>query len=176
MIRRLIGAMLVLCAGIVWPPDAASAHVLVTDQTRSIGAIVHVTPADDPVAGQQATLYFEVQPLPAGASVKDISLSVQTPDGRNDQVGVQVNDTLGTAAYTFVQRGTYHLTVRVGTSLDTYIFTHSQRVTRGAAAGTTQTQTHAWAEVALLASGVGFVLLAITAWHWRNAIIQQSHW
>lgn len=39
--------------------NAASAHVLQTD--RTIGAVMHIDPNDDPIAGEQASIFFELK-------------------------------------------------------------------------------------------------------------------
>lgn len=50
----LIGLCLLLCGASVRP---AEAHLLATDNT--IGAVLHIDPNDQPVAGSQASFFFE---------------------------------------------------------------------------------------------------------------------
>lgn len=51
----LIGLVIVISTGILAAP--VSAHILADD--GNIGAILHIDPDDDPIAGQQAGFFFE---------------------------------------------------------------------------------------------------------------------
>lgn len=39
----------------------AYAHVLVSDESNTVGAVLHITPDDDPIAGESAHIFFDVQ-------------------------------------------------------------------------------------------------------------------
>ena len=44
-------AIVLSAAGLLLYTPSVSAHVLITDTTKEIGAILHIQPDDDPVAG-----------------------------------------------------------------------------------------------------------------------------
>ena len=54
--RVLIGLFLLILSAFSYPQNAL-AHVLKTD--GSVGAVIHVSPEDDPIAGESTDFYFE---------------------------------------------------------------------------------------------------------------------
>ena len=40
---------------------SVQAHVLVADESNTYGAVIHVMPDDDAVAGTETTIYFDTQ-------------------------------------------------------------------------------------------------------------------
>lgn len=53
--KRIV--VLTILAWLVLPGSVAEAHVLKSNGT--VGAVMHVTPDDDPIAGQESSFYFE---------------------------------------------------------------------------------------------------------------------
>lgn len=153
--------------------STTSAHVLITDETHTRGAILHIIPDDDPIAGQQATLYFDMQNQ-ASTADGSVSLTIRGANGQIANVKTQTNGTLATATYTFPAQGAYELTFTVKPDGKTYTFKQSQRVSRGVAASALDKPTYVWAEILLLASVIGLVLLGITAFNHRKDIAKQS--
>ena len=154
-------------------PHAATAHVLVTDETGSKGAIVHIIPDDDPVAGEKAVLYFDTQ----GGLLDDqasVSFTVSQSADEVVQVPTTTDGSLVTAEYTFPIQGVYNLTFTVDTAGKQYVFNQSQRVSRGIVGSALDKPSYAAAEIGVLASGIGIVLLLIVAFNRRAGLASHS--
>lgn len=78
-IKSIFFIILVTLATLLASPYPVSAHVLKTD--KDIGAVFHVTPDDDPIAGQESEFFFEI---------KD-KTNKFSPDKCNCQVAIQQN-------------------------------------------------------------------------------------
>lgn len=148
------------------------AHILIKDETSTKGAILHIQPGDDPVAGKPATLYFDTQ------SKND---SRVIPIITNDETkvtetlsSVQASGSLTTIPYTFPAQGTYTLQFNITTESNTYTFITHKRITRGTAAHTDTAQTYFWAEALLLGGSIGLLFLAILFIGRRKEIAQRS--
>lgn len=147
----------------------AQAHVLITDDTNSIGAVLHISPDDDPVAGEPATFHLDLQNQ--RAEPRSIELKIRDVSGRNP--GAEVD--LGTSfSYRFPSQGVYELVFIATTESSSYTFTHSQLVSRGIAGGALEKPTYAWAEILLLTGGIGFILTVIIIFNRRKEIARQS--
>lgn len=155
-------------------PSEASAHMLITDQTGTKGAILHIVPDDDPIAGKKATLFFDLeQDLLDEAS--EVTLSIRQENASEPTLpDTQIDGSLVTAGYVFPSQGIYHIRYNVRSSDQTYSFEHTTRVSRGTQIGTTIRPRHTWAEGLLIACGAAFLLLAIIAWNRRHSIARQS--
>lgn len=155
------------------PAHSVSAHVLVTDETNTNGAILHINPDDDPIAGEQATLYFDAQ----NQLIKpdsSVVLTIKDADGNEQVVETEISSSLVTANFIFPRQGVYDISYVLINNGNTYIFKKSQRVSRGVTGGASFNQTYAWAEALLVLSGVSFVLLLILAFNRRKEIAEQS--
>jgi methionine-rich copper-binding protein CopC len=151
----------------------ASAHVLVMDDTKTHGAVLHIIPDDDPVAGEKASLYFDMQDELARAA-KSISLTVRNDVQEQDTVAVKKEGSLVTADYMFPSQGVYEIKYTVETNRGSYYFTQAQRVARGVVTHATLPPTFAWAQALLIASIVSFAVLGIFALNHRRAIARES--
>ena len=171
MKKLILCSVLVLVS--VWASiESVSAHVFVPDETKARGAIVHTTPDDDPIAGQAATIYFDVQDnllRPDGT----VALAIQG-EGSREEMTAKFDDSLATFAYTFPSQGVYELVFSVNTGSNAYTFKQSHRVARGAAVNALDQPSHEWARITLLASGIGFALMLITVINRRREIAKQS--
>lgn len=152
------------------PLSKASAHVFILDTTQATGAVLHINPDDDPIAGEKSQFFFDSQAL-SGANEASFSITI---DGTVDDVEMEVNDTLATAEYVFASQGVYKLEFTVSSGGDTYVFEHTQRVSRGVSDSPLDEPVHAWAEVALVTGIAGLALLAIIVFNRRLAIGRQS--
>lgn len=150
-------------------PQITSAHVLITDESHTKGAILHLTPDDDPIAGQEATLYFDTQ-----AHTNAVSVSIQSEDGEVSNIAMKLEGALATARYIFPTQGVYRLTFTAKSDEQTYTFTQTQRITRGKAASALDKPTYAWAEIMLIVCSILLSLLLFTAWDRRKDIARQS--
>jgi len=169
--KKILLALILIAACLV-PATNAFAHVLVMDETNTHGAVLHIIPDDDPIAGQPSDLYFDMQD--ALANDASVSLSVKSADGTSDGIEVNRNGSLVTAEYTFPTQGVYELTYTVASEGKEYVFKQTQRVSRGVASGIATQQTHAWAQGLLVTSLFGLAVVAILAFNRRKEIAKQS--
>lgn len=165
----LISAVLL---GLIASP-ATFAHVLITDTTNTKGAVLHLTPDDDPIAGQPATLYLDVQDLQVNKN-GDASLVIRASDGSETKIIPRSSGALFTATYTFPTQGVYLLTYIIQADAQTYTFTQSQRVSRGVSSQAMASSNYPWAQIVLVATGVSALLLVLLIVNRRKAIAQYS--
>ncbi len=152
----------------------ASAHVLITDTTNTRGAIVHIIPDDDPVAGEPATIFFDTQNQLLTNESTVTLLVENTATNTSNQLQANVTGSLAVIEYTFPTQGVYQLTFTVQTGDSTYTFELSQRISRGISTSALNTPRHEWAEILFIAASVALVVLAIIAFNHRREVARQS--
>lgn len=145
--------------------SSSEAHVLITDHTNTIGAVLHINPDDDPVAGESATLFLD--PQISEKVIDSMQLTIRNADGTE----TVVDDSY---TYVFPAQGLYELTFAVNSSGYNYIFTHTQLVSRGVSTGSLDKPTYMWAEVLVLMAVIGFALLIVFILNYRKEIKAQS--
>ncbi len=155
------------------PSKGVFAHVLITDETKTKGAVLHIIPDDDPVAGEEAALYLDTQEKLSDAG-NSVTLSITEASGNQENVETKVDGTLATANYTFPTQGVYDLQFTVVSAGNTYIFKQSQRISNGITDNPLNRQTYVWAEILLITSGIGFALLVIMAINHRRELAKSS--
>ena len=170
--KKLIFVLVLLVASLVYS-SAANAHVLITDETKTKGAVLHIIPDDDPIAGDKSTLYFDMQDQ-LGSSSDSVKLTISGSSGTEQSVETKIDGTLVTAEFVFPVQDVYEIKFVVAANDTEYIFTQSQRVSRGEADGVLSRPTYVWAELLLVASGVGTALLIIIAINRRKDIAKHS--
>lgn len=174
---RLLTITVLLCAFLTAP---VSAHVLLRNEEETIGAVFHANPEDDPIAGQRSELYFDIQDKNSSVRIPydGYDLFITNEAGEEVQVETGVSDSTIIAGYTFPSQGLYIMTLRSQPKYDEIqkiVLTDSIRVTRGVVgAGTVPDETHDTAEILLIASGTLFLVLGVTAFNNRRAIIAKS--
>lgn len=173
MKKILIGLAVILA--MLAPAGSAGAHVLVTDDTNTKGAILHIVPDDDPVAGQKATFFFDAE-SGLWQDEEDIQLTVRDQDGNADEVEISASGNLAVANYVFKSQGVYELVYTIDSGGENYVFQHSQRVSRGVESSALDKPVHAWAEALLVASVVAFIMLIILFFNRRSDVARQSKW
>lgn len=154
-------------------PHRASAHVLLMDTTKSVGAILHIMPDDDPIAGEESDMYFDRQGAASGEGAT-VSLSIRKDRGEAVDVRVATTKSLSTATYVFPAQGVYQLIFTVKDDAATYIFEQSHRVTRGVASAGSKASSPYWAEALFVITSVGMLVLLIVAFSRRKEIAKQS--
>jgi hypothetical protein len=173
MNKRLL-VLSIIVANIVLVPQRASAHVLITDNTGSIGAILHVMPDDDPIAGEPSTLFFDIQSQSFSRHRHKVSLAITNDESGTTQVPVKLTGSSVSATYTFPTQGVYKLALTAeaqdAANAHAHTFTHTQRVSRGVAGGALDKPTHAWAEAALVACACSFAILMLVGINRRKEI------
>lgn len=172
--RKIVSVFILFM--VIFMPQIASAHVLITDEKNSTGAILHITPDDDPIAGQEATIYFDTQNRLPSHRNDSITLEIIDSFGERKAVDTKISGNLATATYVFPSQGAYELLFTVTADNETHIFKHSQRVSRGTSGDPLNRPTYAWAEISLIVCGSLFLVLFIVAVNNRKDIAVQSKW
>lgn len=170
--KRALIAIAVLVSSLLG--QAASAHVLVTDDTKAKGAILHIIPDDDPVAGESATLFFDTQDKLLNGNNTKVTLTVRQPDEEKKSLAMTVAGTLATVDYVFPVQGVYNLTFLAESNDKSYTFEWSQRVSRGVMGSALDVPRYTWAEMLVVSACVGLILLVIIAFNRRKVIAKQS--
>ena len=152
----------------------AAAHVLITDQSASKGAILHVTPDDDPVAGKKATLYLDTQGVVFDGESRAAATVTQKASGETSTVEAAISGALITLDYVFPTRGVYEIEYGIESKEGLIQFTTSMRISRGDVATTQPRSNHTWAEALLAFSGIGCIVLCIVVFNRRDALVRQS--
>lgn len=153
--------------------NTAMAHILVTDSTKSVGAILHVTPDDDPIAGQTASLFYDIQRDISEVKPESIDLTITSSDGGEVAIPITIKGSYISASYTFANRGAYTITLRIPTKSEVLSFTSVQRVSRGGSA-TDAPQSYTWAKIGVITPVCIIALLAIVAFNHRKNIRSQT--
>jgi hypothetical protein len=156
---------------VVCIPRPASAHVLIQDDTHSVGAVLHITPDDDPIAGQPAQLFYDVKNELFQSNVFRPTLQIADATGKHEDVKITHSGTTVNATYTFPAQGVYDLKLTLSSPDKTYVFTLAQRVSRGTpAVVATANPDYAWADTALIASICGGIALGVVGFNHRRQI------
>lgn len=131
-------ALVGLLAVAVLLPSYASAHVLQSD--RSIGAVMHVDPDDDPEAGKPATFFFDIKDKTNRFTLSACDCSVQVLQNgseltKNALGSASSGLTVPAFSFTFPVRGIYSLRVhgspKTPGAFDEFTLTYPIRVDRG---------------------------------------------
>ncbi|MEO7904526.1 MAG: hypothetical protein ABIR91_01885 [Candidatus Saccharimonadales bacterium] len=153
--------------------QTASAHVLLRDDSQQFGAVLHITPDDDPIAGEPAKMYFDVQnqmPYKETAMLTIINLATNA----DVTVPVSISTSSLVATYTFPDQGVYRLSLTI-VSEQRYTFTYEQLVSRGQRGTLHVTPTrHPLALLALVTCGATLLIFAIIGFNRRQAITRRS--
>jgi hypothetical protein len=172
MTNRIVGItviIMVLCLAFSKP---VLAHVLITNDAKSVGAVLHIVPDDDPVAGKEAQLYFDIQSENKTITNATLTIMNRITSSKND-VPVVIEGSTVTSTYIFPTQGLYEL--RLATESEgKNTFIYSQRVSRGVADGGVKQSTNALASVALISSSTLLLVVLILAFNNRKAINKQS--
>lgn len=164
----------VLCALALLPTDQASAHELVVDTARDKGAVLHIDPLDDPIAGKKSTIFLAIRNLPDAATAKGVLL-VHNQRGTTQLAVARFHGSMAYADYTFPDQGNYTLTFVIKTAGHTYTFREDEHVARGVElAGNTNTaRQYKWANYLFAISIALIVSVCVVAW-WRRKFIARA--
>jgi hypothetical protein len=184
MVKRLaaavLGCLLVLLVAAVQPPKAA-AHVLLHEARNQAGAVLHMTPDDDPIVYQPSSLYITLEDSnnQFDTSQAIASLTIKNIDsGETWPVAVVVDGKNLSAQFTFLHKGLYAFDLRVRPNTDGafWQFRYTQRISRGddASMAAVTHQPPLWAEAGLVVSGTALLVLAILGLSRRRDIARQS--
>jgi hypothetical protein len=149
----------------------ASAHVVLhSTSANQAGAVLHVSPDDDPVAGQPSQLFYDLK----DAAPHNATLIVTGANGYRTSEPVFVNGTTVSATYTFPTQGTYHLTLKAFGAAGGYFFEYDQAVTRGKLAGASVDTQPDWADAVFVAAACALAVVIIVGINNRRGIAAHS--
>lgn len=167
--KRIAIIAIVLLGALMLPVQPVSAHVFISDSIGTKGAILHINPDDDPIAGQSSTLFLDTQ-----ISLRRAVLTITAQTGTVTTIDATITGSLATFTYTFPTQGAYTLNFETTTDTTHDTFSYTQRVSRGSATTTLIKPVHTWAELLLISSCIGLGVLAIIAFNHRKAIAKHS--
>lgn len=159
---------------VLFVASQANAHVLLSEQEGQGGAVIHIVPDDDPIAGKESTLFFDTQSAILNETSTAALAIESVASSEAHIVATKIDNSLITAGYTFPYQGVYKLKYTINSSGAQYRFEHVVRVTRGVLKDTAITQRHVWAEALLLGAGILLIVLIGVAWRYRRVIARQS--
>ncbi len=176
MIRAILSCVIAL--SILYMPATTRAHVLITEPVYGAGAVVHINPNDDPVAGDTAVLYYELGGGQLNAGEYDFLLIVHREGRLVAEAPAQV---LGSSSvrveYVFPAQGLYQLELRAVSRFgkEPTAFTQSLQVTRGVGGGAGAAHpSHARAEIGVVMTPVALIAILIYIVNHRHEIAQFS--
>ncbi len=145
--KKLLCALIIGLLFSIMPVLAVEAHILKTDGT--IGAVLHVSPEDDPIAGEESAFFFEFKDRENRFRPEDCDCVV-TVIRRGEEIYSQdlfrnnPDPSLTNASffYTFPQRSVYTVSVqgkpKDGVSFRPFTLTYDVRVERESDTGSEQ--------------------------------------
>ncbi len=174
IIKRLVALLSSLFILLYAVP--VQAHVIISDKDRTLGAILHVTPDDDPIAGQVTSLFLDLQDKSITPQTHVFGLTVTNEAGEKSSVLAYPEGSTVSARYTFPTQGLYTLEFWVrpfDVLAKTTTLTYSQRVSRGTAQSS-ETQDYLWAETGIIIAGALMIYLGVLFVGRRHVIAKQS--
>lgn len=161
----------VLLLGWISFSRSAEAHMLLKDTASKTGTILHVTPDDDPIAGEQSSLIFDIQDAPPGTGTVTAELIIIDEQDRSTNVPAHAQENTVKAAYTFPRQGLYTLILSMRQDgKETNRFMESQRVSRGMINNATAHGAPLWAGTGLLCTVIAAIAVAAVAISRRSSI------
>ncbi|MDB5175970.1 MAG: hypothetical protein JWM81_828 [Candidatus Saccharibacteria bacterium] len=156
MNKQLI-ILAILFAAILGLQGNASAHVVIKDDTAKTGVVFHITPDDDPVAGEASQLFFDFE---QPADNYSFGIKIINASGKVTNSFVTVNKQTVSTNYIFPEQGLYHIELTAQAKRPGITSLHydaHQQVERGA--GQKTISNHTAAKVSLLGGMAALVVL-----------------
>lgn len=161
--------------GLVVFSRPAGAHMFSKDAETESGAVLHITPDDDPIAGENSLFVFDIENAPPPNPSIVAMLTIADDQNHAAAVPAHLNEHMVKAEYTFPSQGLYTITLTLEQNgQQTHNFTQSQRVSRGTLINETASSKPLWAGLGALASGVAAVIVAFIAFYRRKVINSYS--
>lgn len=135
-----------------------------------MGAVLHVTPDDDPVAGELSGLVFDIQDQSVTNKTYSFALQIIDLSGNSQIIPISINNSVISASHIFPAQGLYRIELRgdpVNTAEQPLTFTHSQLISRGSILTHRPSPKFALAEIGLVTSSCGLAVLGILFWNNR---------
>ena len=153
--------------------QTASAHVLESD--GSVGAVLHINPADEPVAGEVSDIYFEIKDKKQKFQAKDCVCKLRITRDRT-VIFEQPFDKDGGSSYTFPAQDVYTVsalgTPKEGATFEPFELNYSVRVEKGAV-GTANVGTPAGKDAKLWVMALSTAVLAFILFMIRYKILHK---
>lgn len=169
--KRLIAGMLLV--GLILLPVHAHAHVLISDTQKRTGAVLHISPDDDPIAGEPSELFFELDGSKISHKSHSYNLSVTDSSGQQSTIPVQAIANTIAATYTFPSQGLYTISLvaeSIASGGTPYHFAYSQRVSRGIGVMPQVVSPRTWAPLGIVTGGATLLVLGIIGFNKRKDI------
>lgn len=151
----------------------AQAHVLIADDQEQVGAVLHITPDDDPIAGEPSTIFFDIQNNAISDKSHSFTLTVSQDTGEKMYIPITPAGSTVSATYAFPVQGLYELVLLaepLDSSAKRLSFRQSQWVSRGEVAKAPPESTYFWAEVGLVASLCSLLVIGIIGFNKRSML------
>lgn len=170
---KLIPAALAIMIIPLITPRAVSAHVLLRDDSHKYGAILHINPDDNPIAGETANLLLDIQTIKLDNQTK-ATLYVDNGSSKSTVIG-KIDKSLVTFDYNFPSQGVYDLQFIVKSGNTELNFQEAWRVSRGISATEQIEQKYPWTSGVIIFSltATAFLTTIVLA-RWKQ-IWDQSH-
>jgi hypothetical protein len=152
------------------------AHVLLKDESGKTGAVLHINPDDDPIAGGHSSFFFDIQDSSLSSSDPTAVLVVTNEDGLSENVPLDFVGNTVSVAYIFPKRGVYTLQLTVSGASSELVFNHTQRVSRGLAGSPLDEPRRDWAEALFVGVICGALALSVVALNRKEKIAMYSKW
>ena len=105
-IKLFIG---LLIAALVLTSAPVLAHVVIMSEQGGSKAVFHISPADDPVAGTQSTLFFDISDSQTTLKNATATLQISGPNSSQESKNTSISDGTVSATHTFASGGAYKL-------------------------------------------------------------------
>lgn len=154
------------------------AHVLFVDKNTNVAAVFHSNPNDDPIAGENSELFFDIQDASSSVRIpySGYDLMVTNETGERTTISTTASGTSVKAEYVFPSQGLYKLSLRSQPKYDQFqkvVIEGSLRINRGI--GSSQVvQSNALPTTGLIVSLTALAMLAIVFSNNRQLISRKS--
>ncbi|MGI9027827.1 MAG: hypothetical protein ACR2FM_03235 [Candidatus Saccharimonadales bacterium] len=160
-------AIIIASAGIISAVSAAPASAHVLESQDTIGAVLHIDPDDDPVAGESTGIYFEFKDKTNRFKVQDCNCKLVVQQD-NQTIYDQSFGQVAGGEFTFPERGVYVVKAigspKTASAFDAFELSYDVRVQRGIGQPDATSSTGKTKNIVLLVGGVVLVsslLLAV---------------
>ena len=161
---------------ITMSPMTASAHVVINSNSDKSHAIVHVSPDDDPIAGSEAVLFFDIKSELTSNSTHDFDLAISSKYGTQSVLVEEVGARGVRSRYIFPDQGEYLIRLTAKDGSNDEIFEFSQQVSRGVSRShSTKRLNDFWTELTMVVSLVSLAAIMVIVINRRQQILAYTH-
>lgn len=147
----------------------ANAHFLVTSDNGSVRAVVHVSPNDDPVSGQESVIYFDIN---SDQKIDKLVAEIIKDDRTTKVTPKKVGEKGVVIKYVFEETGNFKINLKVQNE-DSQIesLSFDQFVNKGTDKHSTNQLNKTRAEPVLIISIIGILVVLILMYNRRKVIL-----